>query len=1099
MDNSHLLRAPGLASASKLKQMTEAKTMMKVVRERAERMNVDPPPYNLLELIGKGSYGRVFKSQQHGKRGLVAVKIMDIDSSDYNVDLRAKDDAIKDYTREISILHALKQGNAKNINIIYDAFGFHSQLWIVSEYCPGGSVHTLMKASPKPGLEEKYIVTICRELAVAMKCVHDAGIIHRDVKAANILITQDGQLQLCDFGVSGILENSVAKRTTIIGTPQWMAPEMHAQYGVDVGYGTEIDCWAFGCTVYELATGQPPNARIHPDHIHKFLQTAPKLLGEEFSPGLREFVAFCLNVRPADRPNAEAILKHPFIFNTSKKNPTVMLKELITRYTNWEQQGGQRASLFMAHGAAAPTMLAPAENNEDDDWNFSTSDDADSEYSNQYNSPPRIDHRKADSSNETTPRQHYGGPIRDSSIRDNPFVKANEEVKAVRGGLKMEAIFNENLAPYAYSNEQPEEMHMSDLPLRNMSVGDATRESVIDLDAAFDTDVPTLDLPNLQTVKAVKNRFYDDDDDDYLEPPQSDLPKYVPPSQFVSPQPRDPQDLSVPMARSATEGQRPKTQEWSFSQAQAEFRGPMLGAQVVTNAAPQPSLAPPFRPTLKHTVTEPLGNFGDYLHPAVSLSDLAVEPSDRASIIDIDQLYLSQERPSTASSAGNSVVTDFTSDNPFYMDEGEGEAVPFAISGRHRDVRSSFHLHSQSEPDRGPAFATGHNHYKGQSSFSSDSEWEHRPRQQRISVQASVDSLRQKMAADANDEANMGDYLQMRQISPTGRSMKQLQPNPAQMLAASKLPAFDASVMMKPSSKPSSIAGSAHSRNQSTAHSSSASSDINKTSPPRRVRTPYNREQMFDSEQGFHHPASSLQHGHAHHDRTNTTSTNSSYPQAPSGSSFSSSIKSNNTSGTHTAGDSFSGGTISHSPAKSSFSSIESSRYPAYSNNAPAPGHSVSAGSVLAAAAAFEQQAQASQQTTPVPAHRRHQIERANSSIASIGYDRDVPPMSASSDSFRMLDTPTAVLLNDGVGMAGMGMRMPESRSDTNSTIKLREPANYAPAGTSMFPAPPAVAALVDGADLDVVVGETGRLLGHLLMSMRTMRGLLGARAIEIR
>jgi len=166
------------------------------------------------------------------------------------------------------------------------------------------------------------------------------------------------------------------------------------------------------------------------------------------------------------------------------------------------------------------------------------------------------------------------------------------------------------------------------------------------------------------------------------------------------------------------------------------------------------------------------------------------------------------------------------------------------------------------------------------------------------------------------------------------------------------------------------------------------------------------------------------------------------------------------------------------------------------------PGAGVSVGSVLAAAAAFEQQAQASQQTTPVPAHRHHQLERANSSIASIGYDTSGPPMSASSDSFRMLDTPTAVLLNDGAGMAGM--RMPESmsRSDTfgtDSTIKLRGPTSYATEVRSLFPAPPAAAALVEGADLDVVVGETGRLLGDLLMSMRAMRGLLGARAVETR
>ena len=114
---------------------------------------------------------------------LVAVKIIDVDSSDYHLNPSLREEAIDDFTREIAVLQQLKDARAKNINVIYEALPLHSQLWLVSEYCGGGSVHTLMKASPQGfGLEEKFIIPIAREVAVALRFVHEAGIIHRDLK-----------------------------------------------------------------------------------------------------------------------------------------------------------------------------------------------------------------------------------------------------------------------------------------------------------------------------------------------------------------------------------------------------------------------------------------------------------------------------------------------------------------------------------------------------------------------------------------------------------------------------------------------------------------------------------------------------------------------------------------------------------------------------------------------------------------------------------------------------------------------------------------------------------------------------------------------------
>ncbi|KAF2836388.1 kinase-like protein, partial [Patellaria atrata CBS 101060] len=373
------LSVPSTTTGHRVRQVQAAKEWQDFVEEKATRTGSDPPPYEFLELIGKGSFGRVYKAKDRNTQNIVAVKVVEIDDQDYRERPHTKDENIKSFFKEINVLQQLKESKAKNINIIYDAFSVHSYLWLVSEYCPGGSVHTLMKPCTKGiGLEERFIIPIARELAIALKTVHEAGVLHRDVKCANILVTEDGRVQLCDFGVAAVLESNAAKRTTVLGTPHWSPPEMVSamknQGEKALPYGAEFDCWAFGCTVYELATGLPPNSNLDIFRLPITLRRAPpRLQGDQYSPGLRDFVAFCLELRPEDRPTAAEILAHPYITNTSEHYPTDSLTELIERYAKWEQEGGHRASLFNPFGAQAPVTGQDAQLpwTEDDEWNFS--------------------------------------------------------------------------------------------------------------------------------------------------------------------------------------------------------------------------------------------------------------------------------------------------------------------------------------------------------------------------------------------------------------------------------------------------------------------------------------------------------------------------------------------------------------------------------------------------------------------------------------------------------------------------------------------------------------------------------------------------------
>ncbi|XP_048022475.1 mitogen-activated protein kinase kinase kinase kinase 6 [Megalobrama amblycephala] len=274
--------------------------------------------YELIHRIGSGTYGDVFKARSIKTSVIAAIKVVKLDPGD----------DISSIQHEITMM---KDCTHKNIVAYFGSYLRNNKLWICMEFCGGGSLQDIYHVTGP--LKERQIAYVSRETLQGLHHLHHAGKMHRDIKGANILLTERGDVKLADFGVAAEINASVAKRKSFIGTPYWMAPEVAAVERKG-GYNQLCDIWAVGITAIELAELQPPMFDLHPMRALMLMSKSsfqpPKLKDKnKWSTEFHNFIKMALTKNPRKRPTAEKLLQHAFVTQLLTRNLVIELLDTV--------------------------------------------------------------------------------------------------------------------------------------------------------------------------------------------------------------------------------------------------------------------------------------------------------------------------------------------------------------------------------------------------------------------------------------------------------------------------------------------------------------------------------------------------------------------------------------------------------------------------------------------------------------------------------------------------------------------------------------------------------------------------------------------------
>uniref|UniRef100_A0A8R1IC83 non-specific serine/threonine protein kinase n=1 Tax=Caenorhabditis japonica TaxID=281687 RepID=A0A8R1IC83_CAEJA len=276
------------------KKMTDAEVLAKL-RTIVSIGNPDRK-YRKVDKIGSGASGSVYTAIEISTEAEVAIKQMNL-----------KDQPKKELIiNEILVMRENKHANIVNY---LDSYLVSEELWVVMEYLPGGSLTDVVTECQ---MEDGIIAAVCREVLQALEFLHSRHVIHRDIKSDNILLGMDGSVKLTDFGFCAQLSPEQRKRTTMVGTPYWMAPEVVTRKQ----YGPKVDVWSLGIMAIEMVEGEPPYLNENPLRAIYLIATngKPDFPGREtMTPMFKGFVDSALEVQVENRWSASQLLTHPFL------------------------------------------------------------------------------------------------------------------------------------------------------------------------------------------------------------------------------------------------------------------------------------------------------------------------------------------------------------------------------------------------------------------------------------------------------------------------------------------------------------------------------------------------------------------------------------------------------------------------------------------------------------------------------------------------------------------------------------------------------------------------------------------------------------------